>query len=167
MTDRNIAAYINQDGPADDNTIYYCDDNAGFVRQLDTGNFDADGDSIDLRFHSKYFTFDSPNSAKIFSRVKLDSASGIGSFTFNIIKNLNDAYTLPIAITASGAGSTFATAILGVTPWTSQDKSRLTTDVALPSALDGFSISYEIKHQGDYDSVVFYGFSLAYAYKKF
>ena len=165
---RNIASYINYDGPDDDNTICFTDHNAGYIRQLDIGTQD-DGVNIDTEFHSKYFTFDAPNTEKIYDRVKLDHALGVGNFTLDIIKNLNDAYILEYDIDASGTSSnnTFGTATLGTSYWLSQDKARLTTEVALPSEMDGYSISYKITHSGNYDNVSFYGLSLSYKYKGF
>jgi hypothetical protein len=163
---RNIAAYIPCDGPSDANTIYICDDNLGYVRQIEIGTQD-DSTDFTMEWHAKYFVFDDPNIEKNYNRIKIDHSRGVGNINITVIKNLNDEYTLPITVDASGTGNTFGSSILGTTYWASQSNTRMTTEIALPSELDGSALSYKIIHNSNYSGVVFYGFSINWKNKRF
>jgi len=163
---RYIAGYIPYVGPDDDQDLYFADGSAGYLRKIDSGNQD-DTTNIRAEFHSKYFVMDNPNRAKEYGILKLDNTQGIGTFTLNIIRDLNDAYTLALSIDASGGGASYGSAVLGTTYWTSQENARMTTEIALPSELDGYAVSMEIVHEANYGNVIFYGFSLDSALKRF
>jgi len=163
---RNIGAYIPYVGPGDDQSLKYADAGAGYIQAIDSGTQD-NGVSIRSEFHSKYFVFDHPNREKIYGRFKIDHAQGIGSFTLNLIRTLNDDYTLGLSVNASGGGGTFAQATLGTTYWTSQENARATTELPLPPDLDGYAVAVELIHEANYDNVLFFGFSLEYALRSF
>jgi len=163
---RNIAAYIPCDGPNDTNIITICDDNAGYVRQIEIGSQD-DGSDFTMEFHSRYFIFEQPNITKMYDRLKIDCSQGIGYLYLTILKNLNDEYSLPITIDLTGSGSTFGSAVLDTSYWTSQSNTRTTTEIALPSELDGNALSYKVVHNSDDAGVVFYGFSINYKLRSF
>jgi len=166
MDGRKIAAYVPYTGPNDANTIYMLDAAAGTMRQMDIGKQD-DTVNIPYEFHSKYFVFEQPTLVKIYDRLKVDTPTGIGSMDLDIIKNLNDEYTLPFALDLGAAGTTYGSAVLGTTVMTSLENARKITEIPLPQGLDGYALSYWIRHSGNYDHVGLYGFSLAYKYKKF
>lgn len=163
---RYIAGYIPYVGPDDDQDLYFADGSAGYLRKIDSGNQD-DTTNIRAEFHSKYFVLGQPNREKEYGICKLDNTQGIGTFTLNLIRNLNDAYTLAESIDASGGGDSYGSAVLGTTYWTSQENARMTSEIALPPELDGYAISAEIIHEGNYGNVIFYGFSLEAALKRF
>jgi hypothetical protein len=166
MSGRKIGAYIPATGPSDNQNLYYADGSAGTVQLAESGTQDGTT-NIRYEFHSKYFTLGSPNRYKMYDRLKVDTASGIGSWQMNVIRGLNDEFLLPITASSGGAGTTFGTAVLGTTYWTSQANSRLTTEIALPSEMDGDAISVQFIHEGNYDNVVVFGFSLAHALRSF
>lgn len=163
---RYIAGYIPYVGPEDDQDLYFADGSAGYLWKIDSGTQD-DATNIRAEFHSKYFVLEHPNREKEYGICKLDHTQGIGTFQLNLIRDLNDAYTMNLSIDAAGAGATYGSAVLGTTYWTSQDNARMTTEVALPPELDGYAISTEIIHEGNYDNVVFFGLSLEYALRRF
>jgi len=163
---RYIAGYIPYVGPEDDQNLYYADGSAGYLRKIDSGTQD-DTTNIRAEYHSKYFVLENPNREKEYGIFKIDNTQGIGVFQLNLIRDLNDAYILGLDIDASGDGATYGSAVLGTTYWTSQENARMTTEIALPPELDGYAISIEMVHEGNYDNVIFYGFSLEYALKRF
>jgi len=166
MDGRNIAAYVLYTGPNDTNTIYMLDAAAGYMRRMDIGKQD---DSVDIpyEFHSKYFVFEEPVRVKIYDRLKVDTPTGIGSMNLDIIKNLNDEYTMPFVLNLNGEGNTYGSAILGTTLMTSLTSARGVTEIPLPQGLDGYALSYWLRHSANYDNVGLYGFSLSYKYKRF
>jgi hypothetical protein len=166
MSARNIGAYIPAVGPSDNQNLYYADGSAGTVQLAESGTQDSTT-NIRYEFHTKYFTLNSPNRNKIYERLKVDTSQGVGSWQMNVIKNLNDEFLLPVTAPSGGAGSTFGAAVLGTSYWTSQANSRLTTEIPLPPEMDGDAISFQLTHEGNYDNVVAFGFSLAYALRSF
>ncbi len=166
MDARNVAAYVPYTGPNDTNTLYMVDGAAGYLRKMDTLSQD-DGVNIPYEFHSKYFVFEQPAMTKMYDRLKLDTLNAIGSMDLDIIKNLNDEYSLPVEIDLSGTGNTYGSAVLGTSLMTSADANRKITEIPLPQGLDGYAISYFLRHSGNYDNVGLYGFSLSYKYKRF
>jgi hypothetical protein len=164
---RTIASYIPYNGAGDDNTLKFGSGDAGYLYDIEGSDSD-DGTAIELSIHTKYFTFDSPNSEKNFDRIKVDHSLAIGDYELSIIKNLNDEYILPLTLSSDTSNTaTFGTAVLGTTLYSSKSKARMTREVALPSELDGYSISYLIKHDEIVDNVIFFGFSLVFKYKAF
>jgi hypothetical protein len=170
---RNISCYIACDGPSDTNTLAFTDDNEGYVRQLDIGTND-DGSNFKCEFHSKYFTFEDayggggPNIDKMYDRFKVDSAQGVGDYTLVLYRNLNDEYALPITVDTTGvSGTNLGNVVVGTSLWSSQANARMTTEVALPSDLDGSALAYKLSHTGDYNNVTWYGASISYKVKRF
>jgi hypothetical protein len=166
MDGRNIAAYVPYNGPNDTNTIYMLDGAAGYLRKMDIGKQD-DTVNIPYEFHSKYFVFEEPTLEKIYDRLKVDTPTGIGSMNLDIIKNLNDEYSLPFVLSLGGSGSTYGSAVLGTSLMTSLTNARMITEIPLPQGMDGYALSYWLRHSGNYDNVGLYGFSLSYKYKRF
>lgn len=163
---RHIAGYIPYTGPEDDQSLQYADGSAGHVQTIDSGAQD-NGVSVRAEFHSKYFTMGHPNRDKEYGVFKMDHAQGIGSFDLNLYRNLNDDYILSRSIAASGGGATFAAATLGTTYWSSQENARMTTEIPLPSDMDGYAVAVELIHEANYSGVNFFGFSLEYALRSF
>jgi hypothetical protein len=164
---RNVAAYVPYSGPQDTNILAFCDDLLGHLRQADIGTQDDSTDFV-MELHSKYFVFDQPNTEKNYDRLKIDHALGVGNLNLSIIKNLNDEFTLPLTIdTAGGGGTTLGNMTLGVSQWSSQNNSRMTTEVALPSECDGYALAYKVSHNTNYANVSWYGATLNYKYKRF
>jgi hypothetical protein len=84
-----------------------------------------------------------------------------------MIKNLNNEYSLIVPISTEDDGSTFALAVLGTSRYSAQDNSRQTSEIALPSELDGYAMAYHIFHSTSESGVVVYGFSINYANKSY
>jgi hypothetical protein len=146
--------------------LYITDGNSGYIRQVDILDQD-DGADIFFEVHSKYFVFDQPNIEKIFDRLKIDHSIGIGTINFEIIKNLNNEYSIIVPFDTITGGNIYSSAILGTTNFSSQDNSRTTEEIALPSELDGYAIAYHVIHSTNEANVRIYGFSLDYALKAF
>lgn len=163
---RNINNYIVYGGPEDDNTLYLCDSNAGYLRKMETGTQDESTD-VTTEFHSKYYVMDQPNLEKMFDRLKVDLAQSIGTVNMKLYAGLGDDNEFEYDIDTGSSTNVWGTGVWGTFQWQAPDKARVTQEFALPSYLDGYAISLYLKHDSDEENVRFYGFSLSWAYKVF
>jgi len=168
MDGRKIAAYIPYDGPDEGSNagLYFADGATAYVRRAAIGTQD---DSVDIgaELHSKFYTMQNPNQAKMYGTFKADTGLGIGSVELQILRNLDEGYALQKTLDAAGAGGTLGATTLGTSMWTAQGASRKSFEIPLPSEMDGSAISWQFSHAGDYDDVVFYGASFDWKYKAF
>jgi hypothetical protein len=78
FTGMNIEMWNNfdgsQDGQVNLNTIYFADSTEGQIHNFLTGT-DDDGDSIDMRYTTKYFDFQSPEMIKEFRHLQISNIS--------------------------------------------------------------------------------------------
>ena len=166
MDGRNVHAWIPYTGTGDDLTLHYCDGNAEYLRQADVGNQDL-GSDYTKEFHTKWYTYGSPNRAKEYDRIKADVATGVGDVTLTVKRNLNSDFSQEFALDTLAAGTTYGSAVLGTTYWSSQSEARLTAEIALPSDFDGYALAFHFRHEDNYDDVAFYGLSTLYKNKAF
>lgn len=164
---RNINNYIVYSGPDDDNTIYMCDSNAGYLRKIETGTQD---DSVDVesQFYSKHFSMGNPNIEKIFDRLKVDLSLSIGTVYLTLVKGLGAGSQLEDRIDTGLSTELWGTSIWGEGSWGSgSDLARFTHEVAIPARMDGPTLAIMLKHRTSQANVKFYGMSLAWAQKTF
>lgn len=165
---RNNVAYITYDGPDDDMTLNYCDMVNTNLYQMVTGDRDYDDVLIKMEMQTKHFIFGEPNIQKNFGRLKVDCATGVGSFQINLLKNTNNEWILPLNVnTFASGGATFGTAIMDTSYFTSESNARTTFDIALPSELDAYALAYKINYSEDKSKPYFYGFSIEFKEKSF
>ena len=168
MDGRKIAAYLPYDGPDEgtDAGLYFADMSEGTIQKTQSGNQD-NGTNISFEVHSKFFTMKNPNQDKMYGRFKLDTGLGIGSLSLEIMRNLDEGYSLQKTLDASGSTGTIGATTLGTSMWTSQGQSRKSFDIAVPSEMDGAAISWQIAHAANNSDVIFYGASFDWKYKAF
>ncbi len=164
---RNINNYIVYDGPDDDNTIYMCDSNAGYLRKMEVGTQD-DGVDVENQFYSKHFSMGNPNLEKIFDRLKVDLSLSIGTVYLTLVKGLGIGSQLEVEIDTGPATNVWGTGIWGVCKWQGAvDVTRFSHEVAIPAKMDGPTMAFLLKHKTSQANVKFYGMSLAWAPKSF
>jgi len=168
---RNINAYIKYDGQGDNNTLYYCDSNAGYMRAIDSGITDY-SNSITMEYQTKYFNFGSVHLQKSYDRFLVNVTEGVGDYNISFIKNVDDEYIKEYTI-SSGSGSGVYADTGGalwddavwqgesITRYTWPDKSWL-----VPDELDGNSLSIKIKHDTDSEDVAINSMTIFYATKR-
>jgi hypothetical protein len=165
-TGRSISCYIPAHGPGDEKTLYMGDDDASYIRQIDTGSQD-DGTDITFSVQSGYHTMGLETVEKEYNRLKLGTTQGVGNFSLTIYRETSNEYTQTYTLDSTTASVTFGQATLGSTYYQAQGQGRMTHEVALPSIFDGHAISYKLVQTGNYANVEFFGATLDYRGKRF
>ena len=167
MTGRNINAYVKYDGPGDNNQIFMCDSDDGYLRQLESGITD-DSVSIIGEMLGKYQGMGQPNIEKIFDRIKVDVGRNIGRVYVILIKGLGGDSLKQYALNTGEAEGVWGTGEWGEMEYTAGgDQGRFTADLAIPANMDGPVLAVKFKHSEDIIGARFHGYSLLWAQKAF
>ncbi len=165
----NVNAFVKYDGPGDTNVLYYCDSDAGFYRQMNTGTAD-DGTDFTAEYHSKKHTFGQPHIEKAWDRLNVDVASNTGDYTLKLKKGFDDSYEKEYTIATGGSDIQWAAsggATWGSSTWQGDDPSRYSYEDLLSTELDGSHLSFYVKHDTAYQDVKIDSITISGALKSY